>query len=343
MNILVTSWIHHPHRERGLAAVALTLSLLLSACTAPAQPSSHPVTQSPSPPTAQPAPRHSPSAIRNLQQAAHYYNHYHALAPDDLLGLKRLAGVCIALEEAGVEDPSCREAAERVMEGQGDKGTRGQGEGEMLHSPFSTLHSPASVLREALEARTDDRRIVAELLDVPVEDVELGPNLAENGGFEKWENIGPADWRLGTYLGQSGGEGLYVAGQDTLVAGEEVARITTLWGGAMPDGTMTYAEYIGDPLLVTNAKHLVSLYYASRRSEGTGLVFLGEYTRPDGLVLVHAGLPDSDGQWSVIRVLVDGPPAPTAVMPLVRNWGVGQLWIDKLEIRPVAYTEGLYQ
>ena len=72
--------------------------------------------------------------------------------PDDLLGLKRLAEVCTALEDpstgpfgeaqdrlragAGVEDESCREAA---------------------------------ALREELEARTDDRRIVAELLGVPVE------------------------------------------------------------------------------------------------------------------------------------------------------------------------------
>jgi len=39
----------------------------------------------------------------------------------------------------------------------------------MLRSPFSTLYSSASVLHEALEARTDDRRIVAELLGVPVE------------------------------------------------------------------------------------------------------------------------------------------------------------------------------
>ena len=90
-----------------------------------------------------------------MQQAAYYYNRYHALAPDDLLGLKRLAEVCTALEEAGVEDEGCREAAERVCE-------YGRGEGEISHSP-------AAALREELEARTDDRRIVAELLDVPVE------------------------------------------------------------------------------------------------------------------------------------------------------------------------------
>jgi hypothetical protein len=57
---------------------------------------------------------HSPFAIRHLQQAAHYYNRYNALAPDDLLGLKRLTETCTALEEAGVEDENCIAAAEQV-------------------------------------------------------------------------------------------------------------------------------------------------------------------------------------------------------------------------------------
>jgi len=70
MNILVTSWIHRPHRERGLAAVALVLSLLLSACTVPTQPATLPTSQ---PPKAEPA-------IRNLHQAAYNDARYQALA-----------------------------------------------------------------------------------------------------------------------------------------------------------------------------------------------------------------------------------------------------------------------
>jgi hypothetical protein len=97
--------------------------------------------------------RHSPFAIRHLQQAAHYYNRYHALAPDDLLGLKRLTETCTALEEAGVEDENCIAAAQRLTGGQED-----------IRNSQSAIRN----LREALAARTDDRRIVAELLDVPV-------------------------------------------------------------------------------------------------------------------------------------------------------------------------------
>lgn len=49
-----------------------------------------------------------------LQQAAYWYNQYHALAPDDLLGLKRLVGACTTLEQTAVEDENCLAAAERV-------------------------------------------------------------------------------------------------------------------------------------------------------------------------------------------------------------------------------------
>jgi hypothetical protein len=60
--------------------------------------------------------------------------------------------------------------------------------------PNSQFPSPAAVLREELARRTDDRRIVAELLGVPVEDMELGPNLIENGGFEVWKEGKPKGW-----------------------------------------------------------------------------------------------------------------------------------------------------
>jgi hypothetical protein len=51
---------------------------------------------------------------------------------------------------------------------------KGEDGESILHFPTSNFLSPAAVLREELSRRTDDRRIVAELLGVPVEDVELG-------------------------------------------------------------------------------------------------------------------------------------------------------------------------
>jgi len=48
----------------------------------------------------------------------------------------------------------------------------------------------AAALREALEARTDDRRIVAELLGVPVEVVELVENRGYSWGKENARYMG---------------------------------------------------------------------------------------------------------------------------------------------------------
>ena len=130
-NMPVRSWSFHSHREQGRVAVALILVVLLFACAASNQPTND-STNILTPP-------HSPFAARDLQQAADNYNRYHALMPEDLVGLKRLAHVCAMLEDASVEDGSCREAAERVVAGQGDKETRRRGEGEIGNSPAALL------------------------------------------------------------------------------------------------------------------------------------------------------------------------------------------------------------
>jgi hypothetical protein len=168
----------HLHREQYLGAAALILVLLLSACAPPPpQPNrltDRPTRQATDDSLTQPVLCHSLFDVRSLQEAATWYNQYHTFAPDDLLGLKRLIEVCTALEESGVDDESCRKAALRVS----DSTFYAVGNSETLDLKLET--SPAEVLREALEARTDDRRIVAELLGVPVQNVELGPNLAGN-------------------------------------------------------------------------------------------------------------------------------------------------------------------
>ena len=105
----------HLHNRRWASCVAfLTLALLLSARAAPAPqltnlPPAASLTRSlaDSPP-ANLKPETLKLETTYLQQAAYYYARYHALAPDDLLGLKRLVGVCTALEGAGVEEESCR-------------------------------------------------------------------------------------------------------------------------------------------------------------------------------------------------------------------------------------------
>ena len=169
--------------------------ILLTACTALTQSPSHPTTQragiSPTPiseagaaPNSQLATSDRQSAIGDLRSAAHYYNRYHALASDDLLGLKRLAEVCTALEKLGQGEgetrgqgegmKSCREAAERVSGSMLQvSSSKPPDEPETSNLEPETLkpQTPARALRAALAARSDDRRIVAGMPGVLLEAV----------------------------------------------------------------------------------------------------------------------------------------------------------------------------
>jgi len=174
-----------------------------------------------------------------LEEAARGYGQYHEMAPDDLLGLKRLGEVCAALGEAGAEGGNCQKAA----------------------------------LQEALEARADERHIVAEMLSVPVEHVELGPNLVERGRFEEEEEGQDGQlerWSFWTYLGPDR-KGLYFAGLDSLAAEGNATRIIGLRGGPMGDGTITYGEYRGRELTFPPGDwYIISSCYRSQKLDGNG-------------------------------------------------------------------------
>jgi tetratricopeptide (TPR) repeat protein len=247
----------------------------------------------------------SPRSQEWLAAAEEWYAQYHAVARDDLLGLKRLAEVCTALQDARVESESCQEAA----------------------------------LQEALEARADDRRIVAEWLGVPVEGVALGPNLVENGRFEEGQEGQLERWYFQTYLGP-GKEGLYFAGPDALAGEGNAARIIGLRGGLMDDGTATYGELVGEELTLSpGGWYVISARYRTQNLSGNGLLFLGEWFKPDGVRLTHTYLEDSSGEWRQVSILVRGQDWKMAVVPLVRNWALGSVWFDDLQVRPIWSLE----
>jgi len=59
--------------------------------------------------------------MNRLSEAATWYELYHEVVPTDLLGLRRLAKVCSALDKASTEDASCHRAANRLMGEQSSK------------------------------------------------------------------------------------------------------------------------------------------------------------------------------------------------------------------------------
>jgi hypothetical protein len=228
------------------------------------------------------------------------------MVPGDLLGLDRLCEVCAALGETGAESGNCQ---------------------------------------EVLEARADERRIVAEILSVPVEHVELGPNLVERGRFEEEEEGQDGQlerWSFWTYLGPER-KGLYFAGLDSLAAEGNAARIVGLRGGPMGDGTITYGEYRGRELTLPPGDwYIISSCYRSQNLDGNGLLFVGEDSR-GGVRLTHTYLGDSSGDWHKVSVLVPGQSQEMAVIPVVRNWGLGSVWFDNVQVRAIWLSEGTTQ
>jgi tetratricopeptide (TPR) repeat protein len=247
----------------------------------------------------------SPRSHERLAAAAEWYAQYHTMVPDGLLGLERLAEVCTVLEEVGARDAGCQEAT----------------------------------FQEARGSRTDERRIVAEWLGVAVEGVALGPSLVGNGRFEEGQAGQLERWYFQTYLGP-GKEGLYFAGPDALAGEGDTARIVGLRGGLMDDGTATYGELVGEELsLSPGGWYVISARYRTQNLSGNGLLFLGEWFEPDGVQLTHTYLEDSSGEWRKVSVLVRGQDWKMAVVPLIRNWALGSVWFDDVQVRPIWSLE----
>jgi hypothetical protein len=141
-----------------------------------------------------------------------------------------IRGPCKEVEKRGRLDTRCEHRT--VTRGQGAREQRGRGDSQLATrlsaNPLTHLpaNSPAALLREELARRTDDLRIVAELLGVPVEDVKLGPNLIENGGFGAWKGGKPKGWAWSPMFSRSPFnqalfEGKGVCGKASILWGED--------------------------------------------------------------------------------------------------------------------------
>jgi hypothetical protein len=278
-------------------------------------------------------------------EAAKWYGRYYELAPDDLLGLKKLAEVCTRLEEAG-EDEACWEAAEEVREKwemENRKWEKGiPAPNSHFPIPNSQFPSPAAVLREELSRRTDDRRIVAELLGVPVEAVELGPNLVENGGFERvskgdwpeaWEWHNPA-------TSQPYNRAAFVGGVDRLdpLLGGLAARVDGFWIETLPDRSRAWAGFrvLYEIPASPDDLYMVSFDYRTERSLGDSA---GIWVSPTEIFFGwELFLPPTDGAWRHAVGLSRSASVQTASAPdiLVRSWGVGHVWFDNVRFQSIC-------
>jgi len=221
---------------------------------------------------------------------------------------------------------------------QGDRVTRRQGAGEIRNS--QPAHSPAAVLREELARRTDDRRIVAELLEVPVEDVELGPNLVENGGFEAWKEGRLEEWDWSPMFSKSPfNKALFVGGFDEFESydGEKAMRIDGFWIQKEKDLHPARAGYWHGAIeLKPDTPYVLSFYYRTRKlREGKAAVwvFSGE---PEVLFKHDHMLPRTYSSWrKFIIVGWSRKEGANKIKPLLRSWGVGGVGFEGMELREI--------
>jgi tetratricopeptide (TPR) repeat protein len=232
------------------------------------------------------------------EAAAHWFGQYREISPGDPLGLEQLVEVS-----------------------------------QSLGRPET------SMLREELETLTNCRQAIADLFGIPPDSVEFGSNLIENGGLAGWHETSLLHWSFIAHLGDEGKNGLSFTGSDTLYEEGGTARITTLWRRPLPDGSGAFAEYVGSPLSLDTGTFLFSVEYcADRLTEGIVLAYLGDYAHPGGPVLVHEELPALNGQCSAACFLVSQPSLVAQVMPLIRNWATGNLWIQEVRLRSVCHA-----
>lgn len=68
---------------------------------------------------------------------------------------------------------------------------------------------------------------------------------------------------------------------------------------------------------------------------GHVLIHLGEYDVPNGTSLLNVFLPDTKDECSVARMIVSGPSQLMAISLVVRNWGNGDIRIERLALQEI--------
>jgi tetratricopeptide (TPR) repeat protein len=275
-----------------------------------------------------------------LQQAAFNYAQYFALAPEDFLGLKKLAEVCQSLKDARIEDESCRQAASHI-----------KSSGNVSAANAASILDSVAILEEAMEVRTDNRRTVAALLGVEAEDINLGPNLVENGSVEVWQGEKPVGWVRSWMVGQElFNSALFVGGADEFGAfgGQTSARIDGLWiqqgDKLLPRAGFWQYDEANQTLravpLMTNTPYMLSFfYYTERVRDGNATVWISADPRVfwDG----DLALPNTHRTWrQLVAVGFNRSEAVGTITPLIRSFARGRVQFDDIQLRAVRLREG---
>lgn len=193
----------------------------------------------------------------------------------------------------------------------------------------------------------DKQSIVAHLLGVPENEIELGTNLIEDGSFEEWSTGRPKWWRPVIFVGGPYNDGEFASVQDTLdvCEGQSSARVMGLRAEAEPGRFLAHAGFQqadvdGTPrplVLAPNSFYLLSFCY---RTEYATDRLAGVYvsTNPKVLFANTRFLPGTNNEWRIAMILAANQEnTPQEIRPLLMNWGIGSVWFDAVEFRRVIF------
>lgn len=285
------------------------------------------------------------SGHETQRQAVAWFATYHLLVPGDLLGLAFLSQTCAQLESVGIDDLHCRDAAKQVIEDGGP----------LLERHSIPYDAASSVLQAALAYYADDRRIVANMLQVPVEGIFLGPNLMQDSGFEELK-VGKdsTPWRWSDMFNRVPfNAGNFIGGVDSLTPreGQQSARINGLWVQQEEGKSRARAGFWqrSDPLspettivLAANRPYVISFDYRTLDLSGGGTATIWVSEDPDVLWANDHSLPPTGGVWHhFVAVGWNRSGRDARIEPLVRLFGVGQVEFDAVQVRPLLISETL--
>lgn len=195
---------------------------------------------------------------------------------------------------------------------------------------------------------TNERTVIASLLDMPEERIRLGSNLIDNGGFEDWITDAPDHWMPYHQPESHSSWTLSASGPECLGAlhGDRSARILGLWMKNSEQAPIVRTGYwyrrvnTGDdqPVILKAGRTyvLAFLYRASRGVQvwltpASGVMFGGDYS-----------LPATNGEtWRVIMIGSNNLGRDAVVSPTVRLHGLGDLLIDDVRLQPLKFTTPL--
>jgi tetratricopeptide (TPR) repeat protein len=230
-----------------------------------------------------------------LEESAQWYNQYHEMTPDDLLGLRKLTEIT-----------------------------------ESLGKP------EAAMLRERLQARTDDRQVIAELLRVPADAVELGSSLIQGNTLTTGAQGVSVGWLCGANTGQDSWQFPVVDGP---LEQEGRVRIANPWwpASSVTSGETLYTNCRGNALTVPTSWLALSLWYKLEGgSSDSGLVYLE--SADSHVYEFLTPLPDTSGRW--IKVVIVGltPEAHPRFFPNIRNRAAANVWFQDVSVRPLKLS-----